>query len=140
MDTYELLYEQCVEVLGSAPVVVLRHGTGSYFAFVSEFVGAPTHKGSSGDGFLQALAGATTKLSEGHIAEATKKAWTQEPFQMMGFTAVDVTKVRAVERGEYDQERGDWRAVLVLAGGDRIPVDLFVQEALAALNNKGLAG
>jgi len=138
MDTYELLYEQCAEVLGSAPAVVLRHGTGSYFAFVSEFVGAPTHKGSSGDGFLQALAAATTKLSEGHVPEVTKKMWSQDPFQMMGETAVDVSKIRAVERGQFDQDRQDWRAVLVLEGGERLPVSLFVQEALAALNNKGI--
>jgi len=138
-NTYEQLYEQCAETLGIAPVVIMRHGTGTFFVFISEFVGAPMYKGSSPDGFLQAFAQATEEVAQKHISEATRKSWEVEPFQAFGECHVDMTQIRAIERGDYDQERGDWRAILVLAGGDRISVSLFVQEALVALNKKGLA-
>lgn len=138
-DNYEQLYEQCAETLGSTPVVVMRHGAESYFVFVSEFVGGPAYKGVSAHGFLPAFAEAMMKLNQKHIPETTRKSWEVEPFQAFGECHVDVTRIRAIERGEYDQERGDWRAVLVLDNDTRLSVSLFVQEALVALNKKALA-
>lgn len=54
-------------------------------------------------------------------------------FVYFGGVWVDLGAVVAVEQGEWVNSLQDWRAVLVMSGGGRVPVGAMVQEALQKL-------
>lgn len=50
-------------------------------------------------------------------------------------TWVDVEKILAIENGQWDNEKQDYRAILVMHGDTRVHLELYIRHILEVLND-----
>lgn len=51
----------------------------------------------------------------------------------VGAVVVDVEKLLYIERGQWREDKKDWRAILVMVGGVKCDPQLYVQEVRALI-------